>query len=72
MNKIEKIYNLLVECQMGVQEKANRNREILRKPLKKGQHHLHEFCEQAQYTEGQLYELNYIISKFWDIIAQNQ
>ena len=61
MNKLEQIHSLLTELQTGVQAKVNKERidfEKMNDP---------ETKIILQFSEGQLYEINYILAKFWDI-----
>lgn len=77
MTKIQELQEFLTEIQSSVTKKVQREREILaqtekdQKANSKPIQHLHEYCEIVQYSEGQLYEINYILGKFWEIISKD-
>ena len=69
MTKIEEIHELLQNIQSGVSEKLKEQEKTLKQttPSKEIQQELEISLE---HTKGQLYEVNYILENFWDIISE--
>jgi hypothetical protein len=71
MTKIQEIHELLYNIQKGVSEKREEQIKTLEKEYKNHNHELiQELKISLEHTRGQLYEVNYIIENFWEIISK--
>ena len=73
MSKIREIHELLTNIQKGVSEKREQEEiEYLELNKQHNPKHLsiHLVKENLEHTKGQLYEVNYILDNFWDIISK--
>ena len=70
MNKAREFHEFLTELQAGVRKKEAAERDRLDDASKK-----EEYTQDLQvhhaYTEGQLYELCYILDNFWKIYGKD-
>ena len=72
MTTLQKLHGFLTELQTGVQGKMNAMIDDgVKKTKTRNLDKIRELnCELYSHTEGQLYELNYILENFWRIINE--
>jgi hypothetical protein len=72
MSKIREIHELLWNIQKGVSEKREQEEQTITKDIdnKEIKHLVQLKRESLEHTKGQLYEVNYILDNFWDIISK--
>ena len=73
MPKIREIHELLTNIRTGVSEKLEQQEKTIEEYTEShNEKHLsyHIMKENLEHTKGQLYETNYILDKFWDIISE--
>ena len=71
MTKIQEIHELLFNIQKGVSEKLKEQEKTIANIQNKEEkpNLFQQLQTSFEYTKGQLYEVNYILENFWDIIS---